>query len=173
MLRAQRSGPLEGRQRRYPCCYCKQYQAGACHCCSFQRLLRSSMDAFAAVASAVHQRRRSARSGGGWQLPIQAVMQTKARAPADLRPAAERVVYDTAPSDGLPRLGDWCSPAIWQRLLTCSFVLPAKTRSLLQPTCVRIDHSTHSSPTYIKWRNSWSLRFARAPCCSSLQDALA
>ena len=84
----------------------------------------------------MHQRRRSALSAGGWQLPIQAVMQTKPR----LRPTSDLRRIESS-TGRLPRtdsgvLETGALRAIWQRLLTCSFVLPAKTRSLLQSTSV-------------------------------------
>jgi len=50
---------------------------------------------------------------------------------------------------------------------------PIKHGRCCNPRTIRIGHTSHSSPNYIKWRNSWSSPLARAPCCSSLQDALA
>ena len=86
----------------------------------------------------MHQRRRSALSAGGWQLPIQAVMQTKLC--LGLQPTSDLRRIESS-TGRLPRtdsgvLETGALRAIWQRLLTCSFVLPAKTRSLLQSTSV-------------------------------------
>jgi hypothetical protein len=109
---------------------------------------------------------------GGWQLPIQAVMQTKlsgsGRPPSDLR-GESRLRHGS-----LGRAAASWRPVLsgrFGRRLTCSFVLPKRNRC--NPRPLRIDHSTHYSRANTKWRNSWSSPFAPALCCSSLQDALA
>ena len=94
-----------------------------------------------------------------------------------LRPAPRlrfTVVRPTAPSatDGLAGLRDGCSPGA-ERSPHSTVQQPIKHGRCCNPRTIRIGHTSHSSPNYIKWRNSWSLRFARAPCCSSLRGALA
>ena len=77
------------------------------------------------------------------------------------RPSMDWSVFETTGSPSRERL-----------VTTSHWTATYPTRSL-QSTSVRIDHRTHSSPTYIKWRNSWSSPPVPALCCSSLQDASA